>query len=66
MSNPYYIIEPKGPKVPIIISVPHCGLEIADEVKSTYLESQLDSLDDADWFVHDLYNFASEMGITII
>lgn len=66
MSDPFYIIEPKGPKVPIIISVPHCGLEIADEVKGTYLESQLKSLDDADWFVHDLYNFASEMGITII
>jgi N-formylglutamate deformylase len=66
MSDPFYIIEPKGPKVPIIISVPHCGLEIADEVKGTYLESQLKSLDDADWFVHDLYNFASEMGVTII
>ena len=66
MSDPFYIIEPKGPKVPIIISVAHCGLEIADEVKDTYLDSQLKSLDDADWFVHDLYNFASEMGITII
>ena len=66
MTNPYYIIEPKGKKVPIIISVPHCGLEIPDALKNDYLDSQLDSLDDADWFVHDLYNFASEMGITII
>jgi N-formylglutamate deformylase len=66
MSDPFYIIEPKGKKVPIIISVPHCGIEIPDEVKDNYLESQLGKLDDADWFVHDLYNFASEMGITII
>jgi len=66
MTNPYYIIEPKGKKVPIIISVPHCGLEIPDELKDNYLESQLKSLDDADWYVHDLYNFASEMGITVI
>jgi len=64
--NPYHIIEPKGKKVPIIISVPHCGLKIADEVKDNYLPEQLKSLDDADWFVHDLYNFATEMGITII
>lgn len=66
MNNPYYIIEPKGKKVPIIISVPHCGLEIPEELKSNYVDAQLDSLDDADWFVHDLYSFASEMGITII
>jgi N-formylglutamate deformylase len=66
MTDPYYIIEPKGKKVPIIISVPHCGLEIPKELRGLYLDSQLSSLDDADWFVHDLYNFASEMGITII
>jgi N-formylglutamate deformylase len=66
MINPYYIIEPKGKKVPIIISVPHCGLEIPNDLKGDYVETQLKSLDDADWFVHDLYNFASEMGITII
>lgn len=66
MINPYYIVEPKGKKVPIIISVPHCGLEIPKDLKANYLETQLKSLDDADWFVHDLYNFASEMGITII
>jgi len=66
MNNPYYVIEPKGKKVPIIISVPHCGLEIPEELKNNYLDSQLKSLDDADWFVHDLYSFASEMGITVI
>jgi len=66
MTKPYYIIEPKGKKVPIVISVPHCGLEIPEQLKNDYVDSQLESLDDADWFVHDLYNFASEMGITII
>ncbi len=66
MSNPYYIIEPKGPKVPIILSVPHSGIEIPDEVKDTYLSAQLEKLDDTDWFVHDVYNFVSELGITII
>jgi len=66
MTKPYYIIEPKGEKVPIVISVPHCGLEIPEELKGDYVDYQLESLDDADWFVHDLYNFASEMGITVI
>ena len=66
MSTPFYIIEPKAPKVPIVISVPHSGIEIPEEVKRTYLESQLEKLDDTDWFVHDVYDFASELGITVI
>lgn len=66
MSQPFYIIEPKAPLVPIILSIPHCGVEFPDEIKDTYLENQLKKLDDTDWFLQDLYSFASEMGITII
>lgn len=66
MSNPFYIVEPKGKKVPIILSVPHCGTEFPIEIKETYLDAQLKSMDDADWFVNSLYNFVSEMGITMI
>lgn len=66
MSQPFYIIEPKTPLVPIILSIPHCGVEFPDEIKDTYLESQLKKLDDTDWFLQELYSFASDMGITII
>lgn len=66
MSNPYYIIEPKVPKVPIIISVPHSGIEFPTEIEGNYLETQKKALDDTDWFVHDVYDFASELGITVI
>lgn len=66
MTKPYTIIEPKGKKVPFILSVPHCGTEFPHEIKDQYIEEKRLSPDDTDWFVHDLYNFASEMGITII
>ena len=66
MDQPFHIIEPKGPKVPIIISVPHSGTDFPDEVKNDYLESQLNVLDDTDWNVEDVYDFASELGITVI
>ena len=66
MSQPFYIIEPIEPVVPIILSIPHCGVEFPNEIKDTYLEGQLKKLDDTDWFLQDLYSFASEMGITII
>lgn len=66
MDNPFYIIEPKSPKVPFILSVPHCGTEFPDEIKDHYLDKMREQPDDTDWFVHQLYDFASEMGITII
>lgn len=66
MSIPYKIIEPKGKKVPFILSVPHCGTAFPDELKDDFIEEKRSAPDDTDWFVHDLYSFASEMGITII
>lgn len=66
MSLPFYIKEAQAKAVPIIISIPHCGTEFPDEVKDDYIESQIASIDDTDWFLQDLYHFAPEMGITIL
>ncbi len=66
MNNPYFIIEATGEKVPIILSVPHSGVEFPDELKSHYRSEMAAQPDDTDWFVHDLYNFAPELGITVI
>ncbi|MEX1001866.1 MAG: N-formylglutamate amidohydrolase [Crocinitomicaceae bacterium] len=66
MSEPYYIKEAVKEEVPIILSIPHSGTEFPDEVKDHYLPEQLQSLDDTDWFLHDLYHFAPSMGITVI
>jgi len=66
MSEPYHIIEPKGKKIPFILSVPHCGTEFPSEVINDYVPELANAPDDTDWFVQDLYNFASELGITII
>jgi N-formylglutamate deformylase len=66
MADPYIIIEPQKPVVPIILSVPHCGTEFPSEVINDYVSERAAAPDDTDWFVHELYNFATEMGITII
>ncbi len=66
MSQPFHIIPPKNQKVPIILSVPHCGTDFPEELRGDYVPEKMAAPDDTDWFVHDLYNFASEMGITII
>ena len=66
MDVPYFIIEPKIKKVPFILSVPHCGTDFPDELKANYNATMMARPDDTDWFVHQLYNFASELGVTII
>jgi len=64
--KPYHIIQPSTPKVPILLSVPHCGTDFPDELKADYVPEMMTAPDDTDWFVDQLYSFASEMGITMI
>jgi len=66
MALPFHIVPPTGSPVPIILSVPHCGTNFPDELKDKFIEEKRLAPDDTDWFVHELYNFASELGITII
>lgn len=66
MDDPFYIIEPSGKKSPFILSVPHCGTEFPAELKAHYLPDMMAAPDDTDWYVNKLYEFASELGITLI
>lgn len=62
-----YTIHPATSlEVPIIVSVPHCGVAFPDEIKDQYKPKLIKSPDDTDWFVHELYDFVSAMGITMI
>ena len=66
MNNPFFLIEPSSEKVPVILSVPHSGVEFPDEIKTHYKNEVVAQPDDTDWYVHDLYNFAPALGITVI
>lgn len=62
----YNIIPALQEQVPIIVSVPHCGVQFPPELKEQYKEELIKAPDDTDWFVHQLYDFAPSMGITMI
>lgn len=66
MNNPYFLIEPAGKKVPVILSSPHSGVEFPDELQAHFRPELMAQPDDTDWFVHDLYNFAPALGINVI
>lgn len=52
--------------VPVLISVPHCGTDFPDEIVGEYDPRLRHTLDDTDWFVHQLYDFAPAMGMSMI
>jgi N-formylglutamate deformylase len=64
--QPYKVISPVSDQVPILLSIPHCGIDFPDELKSEYNQDLIQAPDDTDWFVHQLYDFAPAMGITMI
>ena len=62
----FEIVHPTTGNAPIVLSVPHCGATIPDELKESFKPEQLQFIDDTDWFVEQLYSFGPELGITLI
>lgn len=68
MKPPYFIETPRSgsQRLPILISVPHSGTEIPAAVAATMVPDVARLTPDTDWFVHELYAFAAEIGATLI
>lgn len=62
----YRIHQETSQQVPIIISVPHCGVAFPDELNNEYKPELIASPDDTDWYVDKLYDFAPSMGMKMI
>jgi N-formylglutamate deformylase len=62
----YHITEPTAPKVPIIISSPHSGTYFPQEIATRLHPQKAETPDDTDWFIDRLYDFAPQLGITVI
>ncbi|WP_091983854.1 N-formylglutamate deformylase [Pseudoalteromonas denitrificans] len=52
-------------KIPLLISMPHNGEGIPDDIKTTMTDKALNVVD-TDWYMDKLYDFADELGIYII
>ena len=59
------LTRPATPLLPIVISVPHAGTDFPDDIRAE-LKPALLPPDDTDWFVHQLYDFATELGIPVL
>lgn len=61
MSDIYHLIQGEGP---LIVSMPHSGLAFGDTADSLSEAARLKA--DTDWHIPELYNFLSDMDVTII
>jgi N-formylglutamate deformylase len=62
----YHIQVPASGRLPILLSVPHCGTSFPEEIKEEFSQELIKAPDDTDWFVARLYSFSSSVGITMI
>ena len=64
--NPFKVWLPEGSRVPLLLSVPHCGTQFPDDLIDQFNPNHIQDPDDTDWLVDRLYDFAPAMGITMI
>lgn len=65
MSDVFQILRPTKKILPIVLSIPHSGTRIPEELIDQYNPDLLPP-DDTDWWVDKLYDFAPAMGITVM
>ena len=61
----FELTQPHAPRLPIVLSVPHAGTHFPADLRAA-LKPGLLPPDDTDWFVHQLYDFAAELGIPLL
>ena len=63
MTTPGYRLQQGS--TPLLISLPHIGTVIPDELRSDYTDQAL-LLEDTDWYLDRLYDFAADLGASTL
>jgi N-formylglutamate deformylase len=53
---------PAGPEVPLLVSIPHTGVEVPEAVAGRFASNDVAALPDTDWHLHTLYDFVPLLG----
>jgi len=64
MTPPAWLDVPPGP-APLVVSLPHTGVEIPAAIEARLVSPWL-ARKDADWWVDQLYDFAEDLGASVI
>ena len=61
----FFVQLPSGKERPLIISVPHSGIDFPQDIVGQFVPEAIAKPADTDWFVHELYDFAPQLGFTL-
>ena len=62
----FHVREASTKEVPVVVSIPHCGIYVPDAIRSNFASGYIRSLPLTDWYLHHLCDFLPGMGITTI
>ncbi len=58
----YFVREPEAPAVPLLVSIPHTGTDVPDDIAARFASPGVAALPDTDWHLHRLYDFVPRLG----
>lgn len=64
--EPYKIREPAAAEIPVLVSIPHTGTYVPDDIKATFASDYIRGLPMTDWHLHHLYDYLPALGATTI
>jgi N-formylglutamate deformylase len=64
-SSNFSVFKLKQGTVPLLVSMPHIGTHIPQELHKLYVPRALDA-EDTDWHLHRLYNFLDSLGASVL
>lgn len=63
---PFHVRAPTAPAVPLLVSIPHTGVEVPDAIHARFASPAVAALPDTDWHQHELYDFVPALGATTV
>ncbi len=64
--EPFVYKPPEAEEIPLLVSIPHTGVYVPEEIADTLASDYIRSLPMTDWHLHHLYDFLPSMGIDVI
>ncbi|HET7587254.1 MAG TPA: N-formylglutamate amidohydrolase [Gammaproteobacteria bacterium] len=63
---PYKVREPTAEEKRVVVSIPHTGTYVPDDIAASFASDAIRSLPMTDWHLHHLYDFLPRLGVTTL
>jgi len=64
--TPFEIREASANEVPVLVSIPHTGTHVPEDIAADFASDYIRGLPMTDWHLHELYDFLPALGVTTL